>query len=56
MGIDVEEQNFPILPKNYTVLWALVKQGVGIGILDGDIGDAEPLARRVFDFLTHALA
>jgi DNA-binding transcriptional LysR family regulator len=24
-----------------------VKRGLGIGVLDGDIGDAEPLVRRV---------
>ena len=47
MGIDVEERNFPVLTENYTVMWSLVKQGVGIGILDGNIGDAEPLVRRV---------
>jgi len=47
MGIDVDEKNFPVLVENYTVMWALVKQGVGIGILDGNIGDAEPLVTRV---------
>lgn len=47
MGIDVDERNFPVLTENYTVMWALVKQGVGIGILDGNIGDAEPLVKRV---------
>ncbi len=47
MGIDVGESNFPVLTENYTVMWALVKQGVGIGILDGNIGDAEPRVRRV---------
>jgi DNA-binding transcriptional LysR family regulator len=47
MGINVSEQNFPVLTENYTVMWALVKQGVGIGILDGNIGDAEPLVERV---------
>lgn len=47
MGINVSEQNFPVLTESYTVMWALVKQGVGIGILDGNIGDAEPLVKRV---------
>lgn len=28
-------------------MWELVKQGVGIGILDGNIGDIEPLVERV---------
>ncbi len=47
MGLSLTEQNFPILTENYLVMWALVKQGAGIGILDGNIGDAEPLVERV---------
>lgn len=47
MGISVTEHNFPVLTENYTVMWELVKQGVAIGILDGNIGDAEPLVERV---------
>ncbi|MEE9454081.1 MAG: LysR family transcriptional regulator [Paracoccaceae bacterium] len=47
MGLNLNERNFPILTENYLVMWALVKQGVGIGILDGNIGDAEPLVQRV---------
>ena len=47
MGLNLTEKNFPILTENYLVMWALVKQGVGIGILDGNIGDAEPLVERV---------
>ncbi len=47
MGMGLTERNFPILTENYLVMWALVKHGLGIGILDADIGDAEPLVRRV---------
>lgn len=47
MGIGVTKHNFPVLTENYTVMWELVKQGVGIGILDGNIGDIEPLVERV---------
>jgi len=47
MGINLDNTNFPVLVENCTVMWALVKQGVGIGILDGNIGDAEPLVTRV---------
>ena len=47
MGISVTKHNFPVLTENYTVMWELVKQGVAIGILDGNIGDAEPLVERV---------
>ena len=28
-------------------MWEMVKEGLGIGVLDGNLGDAEPLVRRV---------
>ena len=47
MGFNLTERNFPILTENYLVMWELVKHGLGIGILDGLIGDAEPKVTRV---------
>ncbi|MFQ5624080.1 MAG: LysR substrate-binding domain-containing protein, partial [Paracoccaceae bacterium] len=47
LGLNLTERNFPILTENYLVMWEMVKQGLGIGILDGHIGDAEPKVRRV---------
>ncbi len=47
IGLGLTEANFPILSENWLVMWELVKHGIGIGILDGDIGDAEPKVRRV---------
>lgn len=47
MGFDLTDENFPILTESYLVMWELVKHGLGIGVLDGDIGDAEPKVRRV---------
>jgi DNA-binding transcriptional LysR family regulator len=47
MGLNLTERNFPILTENWLVMWEMVKYGLGIGILDGNIGDAEPLVRRV---------
>lgn len=47
MGMSLTERNFPIMTENYLVMWELVKHGLGIGILDGDVGDAEPRVRRV---------
>lgn len=47
MGLNLTEANFPLLTENYLVMWELVKQGLGIGILDGTIGDSEPRVRRV---------
>lgn len=47
MGLNLSQKNFPVMTESYTVMWELVKNGVGIGILDGNIGDAEPLVERV---------
>ena len=47
MGFDLTERNFPILTENHLVMWEMVKQGLGIGIQDGSIGDAEPKVERV---------
>ena len=47
MGLNLTKENFPVLTESYTVMWELVKQGLGIGILDGNIGDAEPKVKRV---------
>jgi DNA-binding transcriptional LysR family regulator len=46
LGLNLTERNFPIFTENYLVMWEMVKHGLGIGILDGNIGDAEPLVRR----------
>lgn len=46
LGFDLTERNFPIQTENYLVMWEMVKHGLGIGILDGDLGDAEPAVRR----------
>jgi len=46
-GFNLKQNNFPIVTENYLVMWEFVKQGLGIGILDGNIGDAEPLVQRV---------
>lgn len=47
MGMDLAKKNFPVLAENYTVMWEMVKNGVGIGVLDGNIGDLEPRVERV---------
>jgi DNA-binding transcriptional LysR family regulator len=47
MGLNLTERNFPILTENYLVMWEYVKRGIAIGIQDGNVGDAEPLVRRV---------
>lgn len=47
LGMNLTERNFPILTENYLVMWEMVKQGLGIGVLDGNLGDREPSVRRV---------
>ncbi|MBW4653388.1 MAG: LysR family transcriptional regulator [Kaiparowitsia implicata GSE-PSE-MK54-09C] len=47
LGLNLTERNFPILSENILVMWELVKEGLGIGILDDVFGDAEPRVRRV---------
>lgn len=46
-GFNLTERNFPVVCENYLAMWEMVKQGLGIGALDGTIGDREPLVRRV---------
>ena len=46
-GMTLTKKNFPLLSENYLVHWELVKQGLGIGIMPEDIGDAEPLVQQV---------
>lgn len=45
-GFNLTRRNFPILTENYLVMWEFVKHGLGIGVIDGNIGDAEPLVER----------
>jgi DNA-binding transcriptional LysR family regulator len=46
-GVELTEKNFPVQTGSHIVHWELVKQGLGIGIVPMDIGDAEPLVERV---------
>ena len=47
MGLNLTKKNFPIICDNHIVQWQLVKQGVGIGGIAKEIGDAEPLVCRI---------
>lgn len=47
MGLALTEDNFPVIAANHLVQWELVKQGIGIGVMQQDIGDAEPKVERV---------
>ena len=47
MGVDLRPDNFPLLTANHLVQWEWVKQGLGIGVMQADIGDREPLVQRI---------
>jgi DNA-binding transcriptional LysR family regulator len=47
LGLNLTSKNFPIVAENYLVMWELVKQGLGIGVLDANIADREPMVRCV---------
>lgn len=45
-GLALGEANFPWRCRNFTVMWEMVRRGMGIGILDDRIGDADPAVER----------
>ena len=47
VGLTLEPGNFPLMTDSYNVMWALVRQGIGIGVLDTLVGDADPGVVRV---------
>ena len=42
MGIDISTGNFRVYTENHLVHWELLKQGLGIGVMPEQIGNAEP--------------
>ncbi len=51
LGLNLTLKNFPIQTESHLVHWELVKQGLGIGIVPEDIGDAEPLVQQALPTL-----
>lgn len=47
LGIDLTQENFPVIAENHLVQWELVKAGIGVGVMQEDIGDAEPAVVRI---------
>ena len=47
LGLNLTARNCPVLTENHLVQWERVKQGVGIGVMPDEIGDAEPMVTRV---------
>lgn len=54
-GFTLTRRNFPVMVGNHIVQWELVKQGLGIGLMMQEIGDAEPgLKRALPDFKSYS--
>ncbi len=51
LGLSLTERNFPIHCGNHLVQWQMVKQGLGIGVMVSQIGDAEPEIERAAPWL-----
>ncbi|MFT5521328.1 MAG: DNA-binding transcriptional LysR family regulator [Enterobacterales bacterium] len=47
LGLKITKANFPILTESFITHWELVKQGLGIGIIQSHVGDSEILVKRV---------
>ncbi|WP_255552379.1 LysR family transcriptional regulator [Maritimibacter dapengensis] len=47
LGFPITDDNIPLRTGNFLVMWALVKRGLGIGVLDDRIGDNDPDVVRV---------
>jgi DNA-binding transcriptional LysR family regulator len=45
-GLDLTSDDFCVASDSHLVQWAMVKQGLGIGVMSERIGDAEPLVER----------
>jgi len=46
-GFNLTKKNFPLFTESYLTHWALVKQGLGIGLMPDDIGDAQSTVQRI---------
>lgn len=45
-GLELTEANLPLRSASFLVMWALVKQGLGLGLIDDRVGDPDPEVRR----------
>jgi DNA-binding transcriptional LysR family regulator len=46
LGLELRQKNFMLISENQLVQWALIKQGLGIGVMAEVIGDNEPSVER----------
>lgn len=47
LGFPITTANLRLHTGNHLVLWELVKQGLGVGVIIDEVGDGEPRVRRV---------
>jgi len=47
MGLSLTQANFRVISENQLLQWELTKRGVGLAMMTEEVGDAEPLVRRV---------
>ncbi len=46
-GFDLAKDNFPLQTSSFPTMWAMVRAGLGIGVIDSLVGDNDPLTTRV---------
>jgi DNA-binding transcriptional LysR family regulator len=46
LGLELSQKNFVLISENQLVQWALIKQGLGLGVMAEVIGDKDPLVER----------
>lgn len=51
LGLTLTPASFPIVTANHLVHWEMTCQGLGVGVILEDIGDAEPRVVRALDAL-----
>ena len=47
LGLPITPHSFPYAAENLLVMWEMVKGGLGIGMMDSQIADAEPRVQRI---------
>lgn len=51
LGFNLTGRNFPVLTGSHLVHWELVKQGLGVGVMQIPTGDAEPSVQRALPLM-----
>lgn len=50
-GLSLTQSNFSIVCQHQMSQWQLVKAGVGLGVMEQQVGDADPCVRRVLEHI-----